>query len=229
MAIGLGLEGSRTFTDSFTAKHCCLFQVILLNHNQLHALASVWPVSMQQLAVCLCHELIVKRMLLTICYARLRSRSTDNCSHSYDLPPGHHLWPPIIQPAEVKLQDPPHFLPRFVGLSEVICRLSTSLPTSTLWMPKPSPSLATATVKSPRQAGGRLILDVMFEGLERQQRRSGPEVTEVPHLHRFVRAVVLEKSPREMKLAQSSARHEPPSPIGVCQNDRRPDRSNRET
>lgn len=54
-------------------------------------------------------------------------------------------------------------------------------------------------------------------------------VTEVPHLHRFVRAVVLENSPREMKLAQSSTRHEPPSPIGACQNDRRPDRSNRET
>lgn len=51
----------------------------------------------------------------------------------------------------------------------------------------------------------------------------------MPHLHRFVRAVVLENSPREMKLAQSSTRHEPPSPIGVCQDDRRPDRSNRET
>lgn len=50
--------------------------------------------------------------------------------------------------------------------TEVICRLSTSLTTSTLWMPRPSPSPATATVNSPRQTGGRLILDVMFEGLE---------------------------------------------------------------
>lgn len=93
-------------------------------------------------------------MLLAICYERLRS--THYSSHSYDLLSGPHLWLPIVQPAEVNLQDPPRFLPRFVGLSEVICRLSTSLPTSTLWMPKPIPSLATATVKSPRQARGAI-------------------------------------------------------------------------
>lgn len=33
-------------------------------------------------------------------------------------------------------------------------------------------------------------------------------------MHRFVRAVVLENSPREMKLTQTSTRREPASPIG---------------
>lgn len=47
-----------------------------------------------------------------------------------------------------------YFTPARRAEAGVICRLSTSLATSLLWMSKPSPSPATATLKCPRQTGG---------------------------------------------------------------------------